>query len=50
MLDAIDSLRSRQLVAIAFAFFTGVSAVGDRSAARNSVRLIITKGIQSHVP
>jgi hypothetical protein len=28
MLNAIDSLRSRQLVAIAFAFLTGVSAVG----------------------
>ena len=28
MLDAIDSLRSRQLVAIAFAFISGVSAIG----------------------
>jgi hypothetical protein len=27
MLDAIDSLRSRQLVAIAFAFLSGVSAI-----------------------
>jgi hypothetical protein len=28
MLDAIDSLRSRQLVAIAFALLSGVSAIG----------------------
>lgn len=28
MLNAIDSLKSRQLVAITFAFLTGVSAVG----------------------
>ena len=28
MIDTIDSLRSRQLVAIAFAFLSGVSAVG----------------------
>ena len=28
MLDAIDSLRSRQLVVIAFAFLSGVSAIG----------------------
>ena len=28
MLDSVDSLRSRQLVAIAFAFISGVSAVG----------------------
>lgn len=28
MLDAIDSLRSRQLVAIAFAFISGASAIG----------------------
>jgi hypothetical protein len=28
MLDAIDSLKSRQLIAIAFAFLSGVSAIG----------------------
>jgi hypothetical protein len=28
MLDVIDNLRSRQLVAIAFAFLSGLSAIG----------------------
>ena len=28
MLDVIDKLRSRQLVAIAFAFLSGLSAIG----------------------